>query len=69
MDGFTEIDERIDTEARWRISDAINFATTNEEVEEIRASCEHRYHHMSYECWIYGHVQIVEELEADDIPF
>lgn len=34
MDGFTEIDERVDTEARWRIAHAVVFATTNEEVEE-----------------------------------
>lgn len=69
MDGFTLIDERIDTEARWRIGDAIAFATTVEEVKEIQATCEHRYKRMSHECWICGHVQTVEELEADDIPF
>ena len=69
MDGFVRLDEMVDKEARWRIADAVNFATTNEEVEEIRASCEHRYHRMSHECWICGHVQTIEELEADDIPF
>jgi len=69
MDGHTRLDEMVDNEARWRIMDAIAAATTTEEVEAIQADCEHRYKGMSHECWICGHVQTVEELEADDIPF
>ena len=69
MDGHTRLDEMVDNEARWRIADAIAFATTNEQVAEIQAQCEHRYKKMSHECWICGHVQTVQELEADSIPF
>jgi acetone carboxylase gamma subunit len=69
MDGFTQIEERNDSNDRWRIMDAIAVATTHEEVAEIQATCEHRYKRMSHECWICGHVQTVEEIEADSIPF
>ena len=68
MDGFTQIEARNDELDRWRIGDAIAAATTWEEVAEIQAGCEHRYKRMSHECWICGHVQTVEELEADSIP-
>jgi hypothetical protein len=69
MDGFTPIDAAMDRLERLRIMDAINFAMTNEEVEEIRATCEHRYRRMSHECWICGHVKTAEEPAADDVPF
>lgn len=69
MDGFTPLDASLDRLQHDRISDAIAAATTVEEVAEIQASCEHRYKIMSHECWVCGHVQTVEELETDSIPF
>ena len=70
MDGFTRLDAMVDNEARWRIADAVAAATTWEEVTEIQSGCDHRYKLMSHECWICGHVQTVEEIEADnEIPF
>lgn len=69
MDGFTPIDAYLDRVDHDRISDAIAAATTDEEVVEIQAQCQHRYKIMSHECWVCGHVQTVEELEADTIPF
>ena len=69
MDGHTALDEMVDNEARWRIADAVAAATTFEEVAAIRATCEHRYKTNSHECWICGHAQSADELEADNIPF
>ena len=70
MDAFTPINEMLDMTDRWRIMDAIAAATTNEEVLEIQATCQHKYPLLSHTCSLCGHVQTVEEIEADnEIPF
>ena len=70
MDGFTQIEARNDEHDRWRIGDAVAAATTWQEVEEIQAQCEHRYHVGKSECWICGYVKPADpDFLIDDIPY
>lgn len=69
MDGHTQLDANDDWRYHMSIVNAIAEAGTNEEVAEIQATCSHRYPIMSHTCSNCGHIQTLEELEADNIPF
>jgi len=69
MDGFTPIDAYLDRVDHDRMTDALACATTWQEVAEIQAGCQHKYPLLSHTCSVCGHVQTVEELEKDNIPY
>lgn len=70
MDGFYHIDQYLDRVDHDRVSDAIAAATTDEEVAEIQAQCQHRYKIGSKDCWVCGYEQPDDpNFDIDDIPF